>query len=620
MVQTIIHIALSNAAVATVLAVAALAVTIAFRRPALSHAAWMLVLLKLLTPPLFTVPIDLPRAAEDATGSAVATVHPPTDDVEAGLLPQEPLTYLSIEEPVAVQEAAPTAAPPPVLRPRPALAPLRSHWPVLLIATWATGSILVLALILARLLQFRRVLRCAVPAAGDVRDQVRYLCDDLDVRPVPSVWFVPGGVCPMLVGLGRGSRILVPRDLWGRLDERQRGTLLVHELAHLRRGDQWVRLVELLVTVLYWWHPVAWFARRELREAEEQCCDAWVVWAMPRSARDYAVALMEAIDMTTRARPIVRPVLGSGMGEFHHLRRRLIMIKQAKVARALTWSGFGAMCGVGAVLLPLSPTLAFDDTPVQETPAASAADPFSVVERLDEIDGVVVAVEAPPAAPAPPGADNFEYANDPNDPAAVQFQAQVNGQRIKAAEQAQRAEQQSLDAELQATREVIRSLSRELERAHARLAELEARRGGRRGGGGGGGSMRPGAMPDGMVMPPGRDPRITPPGGTPRMVQPVQPGNVPRAGSPRVETVPRAPTARRAPARAEGGQAERLEALEDRLADLLEEVRSLKRQRETDRQRDGYGASATTPPMMPMTPTLPPPAAPPAGEAAPARR
>src|SRR5205085_2360482 len=79
-------------------------------------------------------------------------------------------------------------------------------------------------------------------------------------------------------------RVLLPAALWARLSEAQRDALLLHELAHLRRGDHWVRRLELAVLGLYWWLPTVWWARREIQRAEEECCDAWVVWASPRSA------------------------------------------------------------------------------------------------------------------------------------------------------------------------------------------------------------------------------------------------------------------------------------------------------------------------------------------------
>src|SRR5437764_925676 len=128
--------------------------------------------------------------------------------------------------------------------------------------------------------------------------------------PVPRL--VPGRVPPMLwTGLGR-PQLLLPAGLLGALDPGQRATLLAHELAHLRRRDHWVRRLEFVALGLYWWHPAAWLACRELREAEEQCCDAWVVAALPGAARRYATALVETLDFLAAAP--AAPPLASGLG------------------------------------------------------------------------------------------------------------------------------------------------------------------------------------------------------------------------------------------------------------------------------------------------------------------
>ena len=57
--------------------------------------------------------------------------------------------------------------------------------------------------------------------------------------------------------------------------------ILAHELAHLRRRDHWVRAVELIVSTVYWWNPLVWVIRRQIHQAEDLCCDAWVRWAFP---------------------------------------------------------------------------------------------------------------------------------------------------------------------------------------------------------------------------------------------------------------------------------------------------------------------------------------------------
>ena len=161
----------------------------------------------------------------------------------------------------------------------------------------------------------------------------------------------------MIWSLGWRPRLILPRDLWKALDERQRSTLVVHELAHLRRGDHFLRFFELFVTALFWWHPLVWWVRHALRDAEEQCCDAWVVWAFPDAARSYAETLLETIDFLNHSKG-AEPLLASGFGKVHHLRRRLTMILSETTPRLLGIRGALGLLGLAALLLPVNATWA----------------------------------------------------------------------------------------------------------------------------------------------------------------------------------------------------------------------------------------------------------------------
>src|SRR5207245_115809 len=103
--------------------------------------------------------------------------------------------------------------------------------------------------------------------------------------------------------------------------------------------------------------PMVWWARRELREAEEQCCDAWVVWALPDAAEIYASTLVEAVTYLSSARTVL-PLAASGIGHMHLLKRRLTMIMRGTTPRALSTAGSLAVLGLAAVLLPLYPSWA----------------------------------------------------------------------------------------------------------------------------------------------------------------------------------------------------------------------------------------------------------------------
>src|SRR5207244_1233727 len=68
--RQLIELAVSNVAAAAVLALVATVVGRVCRRPALVHALWLLVLLKLLTPPLVRVPVPWPTRPAQAQESA----------------------------------------------------------------------------------------------------------------------------------------------------------------------------------------------------------------------------------------------------------------------------------------------------------------------------------------------------------------------------------------------------------------------------------------------------------------------------------------------------------------------------------------------------------------------
>ncbi|MFO0863342.1 MAG: M56 family metallopeptidase [Gemmataceae bacterium] len=82
----------------------------------------------------------------------------------------------------------------------------------------------------------------------------------------------------MLWVRGFAARLILPADLLPRLVGQQGDALLLHELAHWKRGDHWVRRLEMLVLGLYWWCPARLVGQGpHAEECEEECCDAWVV-------------------------------------------------------------------------------------------------------------------------------------------------------------------------------------------------------------------------------------------------------------------------------------------------------------------------------------------------------
>jgi hypothetical protein len=239
----------------------------------------------------------------------------------------------------------------------------QSSWQDGLALGWLVSSLGCLLWMLWRIWTFQRLLGQARPAPAGMQRQAEDLARQLGLRCRPAVYLVAGAVSPMVWAFGRRPRLLFPARLLERLDRTQRATLLVHELAHVCRRDHWVRLLEVVVQTLYWWHPLVWWARRELREAEEHCCDAWVVSTLQGAGRAYALALLQTVALVSQV-PAPLPVGASGIGQVPHLRRRLTMIMQGKTPRSLSWAGCLAVLAT-FVALPVLPVAAEGDGPVR---------------------------------------------------------------------------------------------------------------------------------------------------------------------------------------------------------------------------------------------------------------
>ncbi|MEM9929473.1 MAG: ankyrin repeat domain-containing protein, partial [Bacteroidota bacterium] len=67
--------------------------------------------------------------------------------------------------------------------------------------------------------------------------------------------------------------VLFPADLLDRLKESETYTILAHELAHIKRNDFVVNLIQTLLCSLFFYHPATWWMSARINEEREHCCD-----------------------------------------------------------------------------------------------------------------------------------------------------------------------------------------------------------------------------------------------------------------------------------------------------------------------------------------------------------
>ncbi|MDR3699158.1 MAG: M56 family metallopeptidase [Candidatus Sulfopaludibacter sp.] len=137
--------------------------------------------------------------------------------------------------------------------------------------------------------------------------------------------------------------ILVPVGALAGLSTAQVEGLLAHELAHIRRHDYLVNLLQSLAEAVLFYHPAVWWVSRQIRAEREHCCDDLAIAATGGDVLTYARALTELESCRTAH----MHALAATGGSLHNRIRRLVDPSRPATRMAPA----GAAWALSAVLL-----------------------------------------------------------------------------------------------------------------------------------------------------------------------------------------------------------------------------------------------------------------------------
>lgn len=306
---------------AVLIASAAILHIVVRKKVLVASAIWNACLVGLLTLPVVAVAcprwrIDCLPAGRDA---AIRTAEMPRSEV---FLRSAARIYEgALEEPIAAREA-----------PRIAIASPREATPGgsirVITGIGATLYLIVLGGLLARLarslLAVRTLRRSSRPVMDrdwrEARDRWRErlgLACSIDLARSEKL-----GV-PVVVGWWRPS-IILPERL-GNLGPKAIDAILLHEMAHVRRGDYGWNIVLRLVQAIYWPQPLAWPIGRLVASVRERACDDLCVHWMGGTG-DYRATLLGVADGLIQYR-MGPGLLGMAMSRSTNLGRRLARLE-----------------------------------------------------------------------------------------------------------------------------------------------------------------------------------------------------------------------------------------------------------------------------------------------------
>jgi HEAT repeat protein/beta-lactamase regulating signal transducer with metallopeptidase domain len=226
----------------------------------------------------------------------------------------------------------------------------RDPWRLALFA-WLAIAALILLRILAGMAWMWRLARRAQPLSGPQwLLPLGRVTERLDLRTAVRVVRSDAAAMPVTCGVLRPA-VVLPEESDGWSEERREAVLL-HELAHVRRGDLATHLIAWVACALYWFHPLAWIAARRLRHESERACDDLVLGAGTR-ASEYASHLLDIVRSAGRSNA---PAAAVPMAQRSSFEGRLLAILEPGVARnAMSARRKVALAaGLALVVLPLA--------------------------------------------------------------------------------------------------------------------------------------------------------------------------------------------------------------------------------------------------------------------------
>ncbi len=202
-----------------------------------------------------------------------------------------------------------------------------------IVAFWAAGVLGLSVGFFRSWLALRRLRSGAHPSADEKGTAIFIrLLDAMRFQRTVALLTTTAATVPMVVGWLRPA-ILVPTVFLTRLPAWQIEAILAHELAHVRRHDFLVNLLQNIVETVFFYHPAVWWISAQLRKEREHCCDDTAA-ALCGGALDYAKALTALEEM--RGFTPVGAVSAAG-GSLLARIRRLLGVPALPNATAFSW-------------------------------------------------------------------------------------------------------------------------------------------------------------------------------------------------------------------------------------------------------------------------------------------
>ena len=222
-------------------------------------------------------------------------------------------------------------------------------WLPYLVIFWGLGVMVLSVRLLGGLWYLRKLrTRLTKPVSAALLSQLNKVAERLGLARTVQLRESLVVTVPLVIGWIK-PMILLPGSALSGLSSNQLEMILAHELAHIRRHDYLVNLLQSVIETLLFYHPVVWWVSNKIRHERELCCDDVAVNVCGGDKQSYAMALADL----DRLRPRVQLAQAASGGSLFN---RIAGLVDRALPRALEprqWLAGLSMIAVSVVMFTI---------------------------------------------------------------------------------------------------------------------------------------------------------------------------------------------------------------------------------------------------------------------------
>jgi beta-lactamase regulating signal transducer with metallopeptidase domain len=203
---------------------------------------------------------------------------------------------------------------------------IASSWASYLFMGWAVVATGLLIRLAGSLLHVRRLRRACREMDANTAPELFETLRQSGIRRKVKIFVSDDVRVPTALGFFQPS-ILFPAWTLAQLSAEELKVILLHELAHLRRWDDWTNLIQKVLKAVFFFHPAVWWIEGRLSLEREMACDDLVL-EQTGSASSYAASLVSVAEKAFSERTRAQRALALAQSAIGRVRQTSLRIAQ----------------------------------------------------------------------------------------------------------------------------------------------------------------------------------------------------------------------------------------------------------------------------------------------------